>query len=75
MIKINIRELTHNFSHYLNEVKNGERITILERHKPVADIIPHNENISIPGWRREIKRKKIAGESFSDSTVKNRELD
>ena len=48
MISVNIRELTHNFSKYLKEVKDGESITIMERNTPVADIIPHNENISRP---------------------------
>ncbi|MBD3343754.1 MAG: type II toxin-antitoxin system prevent-host-death family antitoxin [Chitinivibrionales bacterium] len=70
---VNIRELMHNFSHYLKEVKAGEQITILERHKPVADIIPHNENIRYPGWKRMVKRRKIGGESFSDTVTKSRE--
>jgi antitoxin (DNA-binding transcriptional repressor) of toxin-antitoxin stability system len=72
MKSVNIRELLHNFSGYLKEVKSGERITILERHNPVADIIPHNENISFPGWKRKIKRVKLKGESFSKTLLKNR---
>jgi len=72
MIAVNIRELTHNFSKYLKEVKEGERITILERNKPVADIVPHNANIAQPGWKREIRKLKIKGESFAKSTVRVR---
>ena len=72
MISVNIRELTHHFSDYLKEIKAGEKITVMERNKPVAEIIPHNENVNSPGWKREIKRIKVKGGLFSDSIVKNR---
>ncbi len=73
MITVNIRELTHNFSRYLKEVKSGEQITILERNKPVANMIPHNENVIQPGWKRKINKVKINKESFTEATVKNRQ--
>lgn len=72
MLAVNIRELTHNFSKYLKEVKAGECITVMDRKKPVADIIPHNENISFPGWKRVVQRRKVKGEPFSESVEKNR---
>lgn len=72
MVSVNIRELTHNFSNYLKEVKSGERIVILERNTPVADIIPHNENIAYPGWKRKIKKIEIKGEPLSQTIVRNR---
>ncbi|OGL43060.1 MAG: hypothetical protein A2161_18445 [Candidatus Schekmanbacteria bacterium RBG_13_48_7] len=72
MISVNIRELTHNFSKYLKAVKDGERIVLMERTVPVADIIPHNENISRPGWSRNIKKISIKGESLSKTIIKNR---
>ncbi len=72
MVSINIRELTHNFSKYLKDVKKGERIIIMERNKAVAEIIPHNENVAPPGWKREIKRLKVAGEMFSDTVINER---
>ena len=75
MLAVNIRELTHNFSKYLKEVKAGECITIMDRKSPVADIIPHNKNITFPGWKRTIERRKVKGESLSESVVKNRETE
>ena len=72
MISVNIRELTHNFSGYLKEVKNGEKITILERNVPIADIIPHNENVISPGWKRKINKLRLKGEPFSATIIKNR---
>jgi antitoxin (DNA-binding transcriptional repressor) of toxin-antitoxin stability system len=73
MHSVGIRELMHNFSGYLKEIKAGESITILERNTPVADIIPHNKNIRYPGWKRSIARRKITGELFSATTEKMRE--
>ena len=72
MVSVNIRDLTHHFSRYLKVVKAGERIVLMERNVPVADIIPHNENLARPGWKREIKKVEIEGESLSQTIVKNR---
>ena len=72
MQSVSIRELMHDFSHYLKEVKSGDRITILERNAPVADIIPHNKNIAFPGWKRPVKKRRIKGESFAMSVIKSR---
>lgn len=73
MQKVNIRDLMHNFSSYLKNVKDGDCITVLERNKAVADIVPHNPDIRYPGWKRTIKKRTISGESFSATVVKNRE--
>jgi antitoxin (DNA-binding transcriptional repressor) of toxin-antitoxin stability system len=65
MLKVSIRELTHNFSKYLKAIKAGERLVILERNRPVADLVPHNENLTQVGWKREIKRLSLKGEPLS----------
>ena len=72
MVAVNIRELTHNFSSYLKAVKEGKRVTVLERNIPVADIIPHNEHVAYPGWKRPIEKIKIKGEPLSKTIVKTR---
>ncbi len=73
MKEVSIRDLMHNFSNYLKEVKSGECITVLERNKPVADIVPHNPDIRYPGWKRALTKRVIAGETFSESVQKARE--
>jgi antitoxin (DNA-binding transcriptional repressor) of toxin-antitoxin stability system len=75
MQTVNIRDLLHNFSHYLNDVKEGDSITILERKNPVAEIIPHNKNLRFPAWKRPTKRRKIKGEAFSKTTEKLRKFE
>jgi prevent-host-death family protein len=72
MQAVKIRDLMHNFSQYLSEVKEGESITILDRNTPVADIIPHNKNVRFPGWKRTLARRKIKGEAFSITVEKIR---
>lgn len=73
MQKVNIRDLMHNFSRYLKYVKEGECITILERNQAVADIVPHNPDVRYPGWKRNIQKRSVSGESFSETVAKNRE--
>ena len=75
MTQVTIRQLTHGFSGYLKAVKQGEKIVILERHTPVADLIPHNENMNRPGWKRPILKIKIKGETFSRTASKMRTKD
>lgn len=65
MTQVTIRQLTHGLSRYLKAVKRGERIIILNRRVPVADLIPHNENLAQPGWKRPIKKIKIKGTTMS----------
>ncbi len=72
MVSINIRELTHHFSRYIKKVKKGERITLLERNIPIADITPHNQNITSPGWKRSIKKIQLKGEAISETVSKLR---
>ena len=72
MVAINIRELTHNFSSCLKKVKAGERIIIMERNVPIAEIIPHNSNVKEPAWKRPIKRLKIKGVSLSETVIQMR---
>jgi len=69
MTQVTIRELTHRFSGYLKAVKRGERIVILERRTPVADLIPHNENLAQPGWKRSLTRIHVKGVGLSHTVV------
>ena len=69
---VNIRELTHHFASYLNRVKRGEMLVVLERNLPVADLVPHQDNLAAPGWRRAISKIRVKGEPFSATTTRLR---
>ncbi len=72
MKAVNIRELTHHFSSYLRVVKRGGRIVVMDRSSPVADIVPHNENVQKPAWKRPIQKIRVKGETLSQTTVRLR---
>ena len=72
MTQVTIRQLTHGFSGYIKAVKRGEKIVILERRTPVADLIPHNENMAQPGWKRPVPKIKIKGIGLSRTVSKMR---
>ena len=72
MIKVGIRDFTHNISKYLNEIESGENIILLKRNKPIANISPHNEGNTHPGWKREIKKIKVEGLSLTNELLKAR---
>ena len=72
MKSVNIRELTHHFASYLKVVKRGERIIVTERSLPVADLVPHNDNVMVPAWKRPIQRIRVKGESFAKTVVRMR---
>ena len=72
MKTVNIRELTHRFSSYLKVVKRGERIVVMERRVPVAELIPHNAHVTSPVWKRPIQRIRVKGEPLSVTTSRLR---
>ena len=73
MITVNIRELTHNFSKYLKEVKIGGRIILTERNKAVAEFIPYNAKPVYPGWKRSINKVTVNGEPLSQTVIRSRD--
>ena len=73
MVAVNIREFSHHLSKYLKDIKAGERIVLMERNVPIADISPHNPHLAQPGWKRKIDRIQIKGEPASKTIIRMRE--
>ena len=73
MIAVNIREFAHHLSKYLKTTKAGERVVIMERNKPIVDLVPHNEHLIQPGWKRKIEKIRLKGEPMSTTIIKMRE--
>jgi len=40
MYRVGIKELKNKFSHYIGQVKKGEHITVTDRGRPIALIVP-----------------------------------
>jgi prevent-host-death family protein len=58
MKTINIAALKANLSKVLKRVKAGERVTVLDRHEPVAELVATSPASSDP-WVRLAKAGKI----------------
>jgi prevent-host-death family protein len=52
--KVGVRELRQNLSKYLDRVKDGESLTVTERGREVARLIPSREGLS-PTARRLVE--------------------
>lgn len=73
MIKINMREFSHNIAKYIDRADKGEKIVLIKRGKPVVDITPHNEDPRKPGWKRKIDKIAVKGETFAETVTKLRD--
>jgi prevent-host-death family protein len=57
MRRVSLREANQNFSSCIAEVESGERLILLRRGKPVAEIIPYSKKRLDP--RREAARREL----------------
>jgi prevent-host-death family protein len=57
MRRVSLREANQNFSSCIAEVESGERLVLLRRGKPVAEIVPYSEKRLDP--KREAARKRL----------------
>jgi prevent-host-death family protein len=57
MRQVSLREANQNFSSCIAEVESGERIVLVRRGKPVAEIIPYSGKRL--DAKREAARKKL----------------
>lgn len=66
-------EFRRNASAYLKAVEEGERIKILRRGKPIAEIIPIMKEDAIPSWKKPGLQLRIEGVSLSEVILSERE--
>jgi prevent-host-death family protein len=59
MRRVSLREANQNFSSCIAEVESGERLILLRRGKPVAEIVPYSRQ------RRDPKREAALQELIS----------
>jgi len=59
MRRVSLREANQNFSSCIAEVESGERLVLLRRGKPVAEIIPYTKK-RLDRKREAARRELIA---------------
>lgn len=55
-----------------DRVESGERVLVTRHGRPIAEIIPYEETLLPCGWKRNVKKIKIKGESISNTVIKER---
>jgi len=60
MKKANISELKDRLSHYVDRVKHGETIVVMERNQPVARIVPLSDPGTIGAREMESRLRHLA---------------
>lgn len=59
MRQVSLREANQNFSSCIAEVEGGERLVLLRRGKPVAEIIPYAVKRKIDPGREAARRRLL----------------
>jgi len=63
-------------SGYISEVEHGERIVLLRRGRPVAEIVPFTDEVQrTPSWKRPGIRLRMRGSDLSSAILEEREID
>lgn len=74
MIMISMREFSRKLAEYVKRAKNGEKLVITKRNKPVIDIVPHDGNAIQPSWSTEHPTIKLNSKlSASELYLKSKE--
>jgi antitoxin (DNA-binding transcriptional repressor) of toxin-antitoxin stability system len=60
---------------YIKEVRSGQSFVITHHNIPVVDLVPHEQQPTIAGWKREINPIKVKGRSLSQAFVRDRGLE
>ena len=60
MRQVSLREANQNFSSCIAEVEAGERLVLLRRGKPVAEIIPYSAKKRLDPKREAARKELIA---------------
>lgn len=76
MKSINIYEAKTNFSSLINQIeKSQEKIIILKRGKPIAELIPINKSINRLKISDELKKIKIKYDLFESTETEWENVD
>ncbi|NOX62090.1 MAG: type II toxin-antitoxin system Phd/YefM family antitoxin [Chloroflexi bacterium] len=77
MKTVSFSEFGRNASGYLAEVERGERIVLLHRGRPVAQLIPYSndeDSTASPAWKRPGPRLRVSGPPLSAAILEEREV-
>jgi len=65
-------EFRKNAKTFFEEVRKGNKVRILRRGKPIADLVPPSEPRSTRSWKHNGLRLVVKGVSLSEEILKDR---
>ena len=76
MKTITFSDFRKNASNFITAVEHGEKLILLRRGKPVAEIIPFTDKLdTTPAWKKPGIRLKISGNDLSSAINEERDAE
>ncbi len=74
MKTIPVTDFRKNTASFINQVEHGERLVLIRRGKPVAEVIPFSDRPQKkPAWKQSSVRLQIQGSDLSSAILEDRE--
>jgi len=74
MKTIPVTDFRKNTASFINEVEHGERLVLIRRGKPVAEINPFSDRPPTnPAWKQSGIKLQIKGSDLSSAILEDRE--
>lgn len=58
-LNVNMRDINHRFTHYINEVQEGNEIIVIRRGQPVARIVPFNKSNKLSSEQKAALKRTL----------------
>jgi prevent-host-death family protein len=68
-----IREARQNLTRLLDDVRKGRRVVISDRGRPVAMLVPVEQELGFPDLRALRQRGRLAGADLSSAVLEDRD--
>lgn len=72
MKTISFTDFRKNASELITDVEHGEKIILLRRGKPVAEITPFSEKPQTPAWKQKGIQLQLRGKDLSSAIIDER---
>ena len=72
MKMVTFTEFRQNAASYFDAVEDGERIKVLRHGKPIAEVVPAQEEARTLSWKRRGLRLSVKGASLTKEILRER---
>ena len=69
MVKVSVREFSHDLAAYLKRAEAGEDLLITMHNRPLVNVTRHRSDKTLKGWKRPVKRLVLRADGISASSI------